>query len=410
MASSTNLREFILIVQEQQLGVPCHASVTDTPTPQVDYAPQTATALVVATGNAVPAPTTLNAIFVRIDGGNAFTMRVRPVAEDIMSGGGYAYIGQTVAGRMALTGTLQTKLYANQAKFLLDWACTPKSSTSVPWPNIDPSSGRGGTATGDLCSCTIYHAIRRSDGTYRTRMYGGVKVMGGTLSASADTQVVTLNLTLQGARPAKDLYYATDLNTATTQGAHPVSWANDPAMDAYTVVNDPMKIPDPNFYPTDVFLFTHSRGKLILNPNTESPAVAYRTQFSSISLNFGNKCDARSFENRYVTKIQFLGRQATLTAKILYKPAASVGMGSAEDRDYLETLQGHDMQFGFDNGSVTSNQIKTINFNFQSGNVIRDLMEDTPVDRIYEQTVEVQNIYDYPGGTPTDFTFTATPV
>lgn len=409
MASSTNLREYLLIVQEKQLNVPSHATAADD---GENYVAQTATSLSITADDLITSVSPAipyNAIWIRLDGGNAFTMRAKPITEDIMSGGGYAYIGQTVSGRTGCVGTLQTKVYGSQIPFLFSWICTLKTTTSVPWTNVDPAaSGYGGTNVGDLMSCSIYHVIKRPGSTnaYKCRMYGGVKVMGATLSASSDNQVATLSLNLQGCRYTGDPYAGSDA----TGGATSLAWATDPTQDAYTVVNDPTKVPDPHYFPYDPILFTHSRHQLKIYPTGQSPSPIYRTQISSINLNFGNKVDARFFESRFANYLQFVGRQATLTAKILYKPKAATGMGTDEDRYYLETLAKTTCSFGFDTGSATTNAFKTATFNLNTTNVIRDIADDTPVDRVYEQTIQVQNIYDYTGGTPSDFSFAWTKV
>lgn len=407
MASSTNLREYLLIVQEKQLNVPFHATAADDGENYVAQTPQTA--LVIPASDSLAALP--NAIFIRLDGGNAFTMRAKPITEDIMSGGGYAYIGQTVSGRTACVGNLQTKLYGSQMPFLMGWcAQLVNSAHTSPWVTLAPATGGyGGTAIGDLPSCSIYHVIKRP-GTgataYKCRQYGGVKVMGATISASSDAQIATLNLNLQGCRYTGDPYAGSDA----TGGAQTIAWATDPTQDAYTVVTDPTKIPDPNYFPYDPLLFTYTKHGLDIYPTGESaPSKLYRTQYSSINLNFGNKIDARFFETRYASYLQFVGRQATLSAKILYKPAGATGMGTHEDRYYLETLANTTMSFAFTTGAAAaSNKLATATFTMGTTNVIRDIADDTPVDRVYEQTITVQNIYDYTGGTPADFTFAYT--
>lgn len=415
-ASVTNLREYVLIVQEPQLMVPVHADADIASGP---YVVQTK-APIAPPSSSTPPATVPNAIFIRIDGGNAFTMRAKPVTENITSGGGYAYLGQVVSGRTSCVGTLQTKLYGSQSAFLLGWATmlvnnatvtfpsgqgVAAGARKVPWVTLAPdANGVGGTALGDLASCSIYHAIRRSDGTYRCRLYSGVKVMGGTLACSSDSQIATLNLNLQGCRYAGDPFGGSDVTAA---AGSPIIWANDPAQVDAATLNDPMKIPDPVWYPTDPFLFTHTAKLLKIYPTGDSaPSTLYRTQISSLSLNFGNRCDARFFENRYANYIQFLGRQATLTAKILYKPKGGIGMSAThDDRDSLETLAGCTMSVGFNTGASTANAIVGISFDFKAANIISDIADDTPVDRVYEQTITVQNTYDYTGGSPADFSF-----
>lgn len=404
-ASVTNLREYLMIVPEKQPRCPWHSGVT---TPDSYMAAQTSAGLtqfdyttpVDQTGGSVT-----NCLFIRIDGGNAFKMRPKPVTQDIFMGGGLATIGQTVSGRTEIVGTLQTKLYYSQIPLLLGWACTPiNSARTLPWTSIAPATGGlGGAVIGDLPTCTLYHAIKRADGSYRCRGYFGTKVMGGTLSCNQNDQIATLSLNLQAMEAMGDgnLWPTNSGTLLVSTGGSALVWGTDPTQVDAATLNDASKIPDPgsHAFPFDPVLFSHSKGLMQLYPSSDTPSPAYRTEYSSFSLNFGNKVDARSFENRWVTRMLLCGRQATLNATLLYKPPGASGAGGTlgaahEDRYFGETLQGMKMVFGFANGTTTAHAVKDCTFSFNAQNVIRDLDDDTPVDRYYEQHIVVQNIYD----------------
>ena len=148
------------------------------------------------TSPAVTWPTsTPNTFYVRLDGENQFTMRPRPVMVTVPYGGGMAYDAFRISDKMACSGSLTTKLYAGPiSQLLLQWACRPiQTGGTDPWTTSEP--------VGDLASMTIYHAIQRSDGTYKKRLYNGAKVDSWTLDVSESGTIATLSLEITASTP-----------------------------------------------------------------------------------------------------------------------------------------------------------------------------------------------------------------
>src|SRR5208337_4852109 len=119
------------------------------------------------------------AYYARLDGGNVFTMRPRPVMVTVPYGGGVAVDGFRVSDKMECKGRLQVKLYAGAGVaagtpglggFLMQWAAQQvNAAQSAPWTTTEPP--------GDLASCSIYHAVAYGNPTayatpYRLRAYG----------------------------------------------------------------------------------------------------------------------------------------------------------------------------------------------------------------------------------------------
>lgn len=284
-----------------------------------------------------------DSIFIRLDGANAFSMRAKPIQTQVAYGGGYATNAFTVSDQIECKGQLQTKLYASQAKLLLDWAATPiNSGQTSPWTTTEPA--------GDLASCSVYHAIMRSDGTYKRRLYKGAKVNSGSVEVTRDGKIATLSLDLQASTPEGNAF---DSST-------------DPDATAFPA-------PAETAYPTDPYLFIHTAGNFTLGTS--------RTQFSAFKISWTNKMDPRWFENRFVNIHRFLGRESTLDATLYYKP-------SPNDRTSFEGLTAQSLSLALANGA------KTTTFTFNAQNVLKDLDDDLPLDKVYEQKISVANYYD----------------
>jgi hypothetical protein len=284
-----------------------------------------------------------DSIYIRLDGGNGFAMRPKPIQTAVPYGGGVAINAFTVSDQIECTGQLQTKLYASQAKLLLDWATTRiNSGQTAPWTTTEP--------VGDLASCSVYHAIMRSDGTYKRRLYKGVKVEGGSVEISRDGKIATLSLNLRASTPEGNAF---DSSTDPTSTVFPA--------------------PAETAYPTDPYLFIHSAGNFTLDTS--------RTQFSSFKFNFTNKMDPQWFENRFLNIHRFLGRDSTLEASLYYKP-------TPDDRASFEGLTNHTVSLALNNGT------KTTTFTFNSKVVIQDLDDDLPLDKVYMQKLVLATYFD----------------
>src|SRR5208283_41780 len=108
--------------------------------------------------------------YARLDGGDSFTMRPRPVPVTVPYGGGFAIPAFTVSDKQVMEGTYKTKLYAGAfTQMLLQLACQQVNSlgyvgvsgVSSGW-QYGPAAGSAGNQCGNLPSVSIFHAIQRS--------------------------------------------------------------------------------------------------------------------------------------------------------------------------------------------------------------------------------------------------------
>src|SRR5271165_2382246 len=180
-------REFLMLVQESAFKVPVSSPV------------------VYPTASA-------SAFYVRLDGANVFTMRPRPVMVAVPYGGGVAIDAFRVSDKIECKGRLVTKLYAGPlSQFLLQWGGQQiNSGQTSPWTTTEPA--------GDLASVSCYHAITRSDGTIKRRVYLGTKVDGFDVDVSEDGTIATLSMDLSASTPQGNQF---DSSTDPTAGTFP---------------------------------------------------------------------------------------------------------------------------------------------------------------------------------------------
>lgn len=296
-----------------------------------------------------------DAIYIRLDGSNNFTMRPKPNIQKIPHGGGLAITALEVASTMGLAGNLQTILYASQAQFLVQWAMQRiNTGQTSPWTTTEP--------VGDLASCSVYHGIQRSDGSVKRRVYLGCKVTSLELSASEEQPVFRLNLGLSGSTPQGNAF----------------DGSSDPTS---TVFPDPAE----TSYPSDIYLFTHAGGNLTIGSS--------RTQFGQLQLRVQNKMDARFFENRFVQVMRFLGRDSTLATKLYYKP-------SPDDRSSYESLTAQTASFEL------NNSVHTMTVDFHGQNRFDEVNDELPLDKVYDQNATVMNLWDTTAGGDLAIAFT----
>ena len=135
-----------------------------------------------------------NAIFVRLDQGNAFTMRPKTQRVAIPFGGGRANTGLTASGTTELVGTLKLILCYSQAGFILPAISLPiNNAQTAPYTTTEPPR--------DLASFAIYHGVALSNGTVKRRVYLGTKSEGWQLDASRQSQTVSLTVNLRASTP-----------------------------------------------------------------------------------------------------------------------------------------------------------------------------------------------------------------
>lgn len=297
--------------------------------------------------------------YVRLDGGNAFTMRDRPVgAVTVPYGGGVAIDAYMVHDKEECVGQLTCKLTIGLAPLLLSWAGVRIAGGTSPWTTTIPN--------GDLASCTVYHAVTRGDGTIKRNAYTGVKVSSFGIVTGEDATDVTLTLNLVASACQGNSF---DSSTDPSAGTFPA--------------------PADNNFATDAFVYTHTGGA-----NYFTFGGAVRTQFSEVNIQVQNKLARKWYANHYAQLIQFVGRKTTLASKILYPPSAQ------DDRTNFVNMASEACSIKFNNGTHGF----VMNLNAQ--NVFTPFEDDLPLEGIYMQSSTENNMWDPSAGS--DFTLTFT--
>ncbi len=297
-----------------------------------------------------------SAFYIRLDGANAFTMRPRPVVVAVPYGGGMAIDAFRVADKMECKGRLVCKLYAGAlSQFLLQWAAQPiNTAQTSPWTTTEPA--------GDLASVSCYHAITRSDGSVKRRVYLGTKVDGWSIDVSEDGTIATLSM---------------DLSAATPQG-NQFDSSTDPTSTTFPAPTDPQ-------LPTNPYVFIHASGNLTVG--------TARTQFQSVKINCKNQIARRFWANRFVNLMRFVGRSTTLEAVNFYAP-------TPDDRTSYEGLTTETTSFALNNGT------HSITINMNTASVLTRFEDQLPLNDLYTQTMTITNQWDSTAGSDLTMSFT----
>ena len=306
--------------------------------------------------------TSANAFYIRLDGANTFTMRPRPMMVTVPYGGGVAIDAFRVSDKIECKGKLQTKLYAGPlSQFLLQWAAqTINTAQTSPWVTTEPA--------GDLASVACYHAIQRSDGSIKRRVYLGTKVDGWDISVSEDGTIATLSL---------------DLSASTPQG-NQFDSSTDPTAITFPAPTD-AQLPGPATANTGPYVFVHASGGLTIGTS--------RSTFQSVTISSKNQVARRFWANRFVNLMRFVGRSTTLQAVNFYA-------ASPDDRTSYEGLTTETTSFALSNGTHSA----TINMNAAS--VITTFEDQLPLNDLYTQTMTVTNQWDPTAGSDLSLSFT----
>lgn len=295
------------------------------------------------------------ALYIRLDGDNSFTMRPRPVIIDNMYGGGFVVPAFKISDKLEVKGQLTCKLSVQQAPFLLSWAGVRiNSGQNSPWVTTEP--------VGDLASCSIYHAVTRSDGSVKRRVYLGCKVTSWSLSVSEDSTEATLTLQISGSTPQGNQFDA----------------STDPSSVTFPSPSD-------NNLPIDPFVFLFAGGSSYF-----TYAGGIRTQFTDLTITCQNVLASRYFANRFVQMYRFLGRTTTLATKLWYPPS------SQDDRTLYEGLASEAVNIELSNGT------HGLSVQFNAQNVLGSFEDELPQANIYMQTSTSGNLWDPSAGN--DFT------
>jgi hypothetical protein len=313
-----------------------------------------------ALGTPKTAPTAgVDSCYIRLVEGNAFGMEPEPVQEEIPYGGGLAITADTVSDHYAVKGTLKTKLYPAQALMLLGWGLTRiNSGQTLPWVTTE--------VPGDLPSCSLVHAVRRSDGSYRYRQFAGTKVSGLKIDVSRQGTSATLTLDLMACQCYGNAMDATA----------------DPTIGTYSV-GPPLVVPAPADadYPTGPYTFKMTGGVV-------SVGGSVRTQYEDLAFSAQNTLDGRWFELSHLSVNQFCGRSVSLDANLYLK-------ATPDDRSAFEAITAQACSVGFSNGVTGQN----LTINLQAQNRIKSLPYDLPLDKVFMTKLSLRSQYDLAAGT-----------
>jgi hypothetical protein len=308
-----------------------------------------------ALGTAMTSPAAgTDSIYIRLIDGNSFSMVAEPVIEEIPYGGGFAVTAEAVSDHYGCTGQLKSKLYPSQAPLLLSLLATRVGAgQTTPWLTTEPP--------GDLASISVYHAVRRSDGTYRRKRFAGVKAKGGRIEVGRESTTATLTLDLQACR----------------------SYGN--AMDGSSDP-DATEFPAPTEtdYPSAPYTFKNTAGHVNVGSS--------RTQYDSLAIAIQNALDGRWFETSYLTLNQFCGRASTLDVDLYLK-------SSPDDRSAFEAITAQTCSVVFNNG------INSATVQFNGKNHIAKLPYDLPVDKAYMTKLSLKNRFSPSAGEDMSVTF-----
>ena len=297
-----------------------------------------------------------SSFYIRLDGGNAFTMRPRPIMVAVPYGGGLAINRFRVSDKLECKGRLQTKLYAGApSKFLLQWGAQQINvAQTAPWTTTEPA--------GDLPSVACYHAIQRSDGTYKRRVYLGTKVDGWTVEVSEDGTIATLSM---------------DLSASTPQGN-----SFDSSVDPTAVAFPP---PTDAQLPNNPYVFIHASSGLTI--------ASSRTSFQSVRITAKNVLARRYWANRFVQLMRYLGRDITLEATQFY-------LATPDDRATFEALTSVATSFTLSNGT------NSMTFTLNANNPFTAMEDQLPLNDLYLQAGTISNQWDDAAGSDLTLAFT----
>lgn len=320
-------REFLQITQESAYGTPVVSPVRGT-----------------------------SQLVMRLSGANQFTMRAVPVVVDVPYGGGWNVTAESISDKQELKGSLTTELCYSQASMLMGMGLTRiNAGQTLPWVTTEPVN--------QLVSVTIDHAIWQDDtGAYKRSRYKGVKVDGGKIELSEDSQKVMLTLDLIGGTPE----------------GNPYDSSTDPDATVFPQPTDAE-------YPTDFVLFIHANGGLTLSGGVFA-------EFTQLTASWKNMLQAQWFANRFVNKLRSYGRKITLdaTCNILATPDVRTAFKA------LTAVTGK---------LILTNTTHTITLDLKTNARYENLDDDLKLDQTFQRKITLGSRYDK-GAAHTDFSFT----
>jgi hypothetical protein len=210
-------------------------------------------------------------------------------------------------------------------------------------------------APGDLASCTVYHAIKLSDGTYRRKKFTGVKVDAGQVDVSSKSTSATLTLTLTG---CKALGHALDSTSDPDATEFPA-----PAETAYP--SGPVHV--------QAHRLAGSRSARPAPPTTRSRSRSTTRSTASISSRPG------------LSVLQWCGRKSTMDVDMYLK-------ASPNDRDQLRRQHGARL------GADVQQRHEDAQDRLQREESYHQAPYSTPLNGVYMQKLSLMNRWDPTAG------------
>jgi hypothetical protein len=297
--------------------------------------------------------------YMRLSADDSFKGLMKPVVEDVQSGGGFVMPACPTGDSFVYEGSIQGELVPAQSAFLLGWATTRiNDDRDEPWETTDPLRVMG---PGHLASISAYHGVQELDGTYARRRGSGLKARTFTASASATSRIWRWNAGFVGIRD--------DTNAAGAVAAP-----------------DATEFPAPAAadMPCNPWLFSHTSGGLKIGST--------RSMYDSLSLNVQNTLVPFASESPYPQAIWFSGRVVTLQVAMLRKP-------SATDLAAFRALTALDVELTLFNGT------NTLKLDFNGAVRWSDFDQQLPVGSPYKWAGTLKSYID-PAAAGSDFSFT----
>lgn len=303
--------------------------------------------------------------YIRLDQGNAFTLRPVPTRQTIPFGGGFNMPALRVGVGATLTGNLRTLLYRSQAAKLMGWALTRiPTGRATPWATTDVDCVM---PVGDLASMSLYHGVYDSCGTLKRTAYRGVKVSSLRLSCSEQSPVVVAEFGLVAQKPDPDDAFGGVDATGPDATEFPLP----------TGASD---------YPTDPYVLQHSTLKL----------DATVTDYAGFTLNAANRLQPHRFEGKFLRRCQLHGRDVTLAVPLLYKTTP----------DYLADFEAQnpmDVELTLNDGTGAAK------FDLHTNAVYSEAPLDLPLDDGYMLNATLMSMWDSVAQSDFDFSYTEAP-
>jgi hypothetical protein len=298
------------------------------------------------------------ALYVRLDQDNAYTVRSRPIQVDVDYGGGFAIPAYSVSDKQEVKGSLSVILTVGQAPFLLSWAGVRiNTGQTAPWTTT--------LLPGDLISCSVYHAVVEPDQTVWRTVHLGTKVEEWDFSISEDSQIGRLTLQLVASEEQGNTF---DSSSNPTAGTFPA--------------------PADNNFPIDPYVFIYAGGASYI---TYGGSV--RTQFTELHINSKNALPRRWYATRFISNPQLVGRRTTVATKIIYPSGTS-----NTDRTNYTTLAAESCSIELNNGT------HGVTMNLNAQNILGPFEDDLKNADLYFQASTSNNKWDATAGS--DFTLT----